>query len=500
MLKKIRITLALIMFVGITMLLLDFTGTLHHWLGWMAKVQLLPAVLACNFVIVAALIVLTLVFGRIYCSVICPLGVMQDIIGWLHRKTNKKHRYKFTTPPQVLRYVFLAIFVAALIVGVPAVVMLLAPYSSYGRMVTNMLQPLYIMANNGLAAIAEHYESYAFYSVDVWMRSLPALIVAVVSFVFVFVLMWFGGRAYCNNICPVGTVLGFLARLSILKIRFDKDKCINCGMCTKSCKAQCIDSQNQKIDYSRCVTCGTCIGSCKKKALVYAVAKKNANPATPHEEEGIDKNKRAFLIGGAIMTGTALLAQEKKKVDGGLAVIEDKIAPARKCDLVPPGAKGIANLRQHCTACQLCIAECPNRVLRPSGSLDNFMQPVMSYERGYCRPECTRCSELCPTGAIKPIEAPQKASTQIGHAVWLKQNCVVLSDSVECGNCARHCPSGAISMEPVESLQKKGSSTVPVVPIINVERCIGCGACEYVCPSRPHSAIYVEGHEQHREI
>lgn len=498
MLRKIRIALALVMFVGITMLFLDFTGTLHRWLGWMAEVQLLPAILACNFIVVAALVVLTLVFGRIYCSVICPLGVMQDCIGWLHRKIDRKHRYKLATPPQALRYVFLAIFVAALVVGVPAVVTLLAPYSSFGRMAANLLQPLYIWVNNGLAAIAEHYESYAFYSVEVWMRSLPALIVAAVSFALVFVLMWFVGRAYCNSICPVGTVLSLLARLSILKVRFDKDKCINCGACTKSCKAQCIDFKNHKIDYGCCIACGTCLGSCKKKALVYSVASRKASSHSADAE--VDSGKRAFLVGSAIMTATALLAQEKKKVDGGLAVIEDKVAPVRTTPLVPPGAKSLAHLRQHCTGCQLCVAACPNRVLRPSSELEHFMQPVMSYEHGYCRPECTRCSEVCPTGAIKEVVAPQKTAIQIGHAVWSKKNCVVLTDHVECGNCARHCPAQAISMEPVENLKDSKSGSVPVVPIINIERCIGCGACEYVCPSRPYSAIFVEGHEQHRDI
>ena len=95
MLRKIRIILASIFFAGVTLLFLDFTGTLHAWLGWMAKVQLLPAVLALNFVTVAILLLITLLFGRVYCSVICPLGVMQDIISWIHGKTKKKNRFRF---------------------------------------------------------------------------------------------------------------------------------------------------------------------------------------------------------------------------------------------------------------------------------------------------------------------------------------------------------------------------------------------------------------------
>ena len=120
----------------------------------------------------------------------------------------------------------------------------------------------------------------------------------------------------------------------------------------------------------------------------------------------------------------------------------------------------------------------------------------MSYERGYCRPECHHCSQVCPSGAIRPIGHAAKASTQIGHAVWIKDNCVVLTDGVSCGNCARHCPSGAIMMVPLDP----DDDTSPMVPAVDRSRCIGCGACEYVCPARPFSAIYVEGHEQHQEI
>ena len=499
MLRKIRITLALIFFVGITLLFLDFTGTLHLWLGWMAKVQLLPAVLALNLVVVAALVVLTLIFGRIYCSVVCPLGVMQDVIAWLHRKTAKKHHYRLTKAHNWLRYGVLALFVACIIVGVPALVVLLAPYSSYGRIASTMLQPLYILANNGLAAIAEHFDSYAFYSVDTWLRSLPTLLVAVGTFVVIFYLAWTRGRLYCNSICPVGTVLGFLSRFSLLKIHFKEDKCIDCGQCAKNCKAQCVDYKNHRVDYSRCVSCGTCLTKCKKKALVYGLINKSEESKAP-QSPAVDKSKRAFLLGSTLAAGTALMAQEKKKVDGGLAEIEDKAIPTRNTPLVPPGAKGVWHLAKHCTACQLCVAECPNQVLRPSTDLERFMQPEMSYERDFCRPECVRCSEVCPTGAIEPITRADKTAIQVGHAVWIKENCVVLTDHVSCGNCARHCPAGAISMEPVESLGDGKSDIVPIVPIVNTERCIGCGACESVCPARPFSAIYVEGHEQHRLI
>ena len=191
-----------------------------------------------------------------------------------------------------------------------------------------------------------------------------------------------------------------------------------------------------------------------------------------------------------------VLKAQEKKVDGGLAAIEDKKIPERSTPLTPPGSLSARNMAQHCTACQLCVSACPNQVLRPSADLRKLMQPEMSYERGYCRPECTKCSEVCPAGAIRPITKADKSSVQIGHAVWVKKNCIPLTDGVQCGNCARHCPTGAIQMVP--SIPEDKDS--PKIPVINVERCIGCGACENLCPARPFSAIYVEGHERHRII
>jgi formate hydrogenlyase subunit 6/NADH:ubiquinone oxidoreductase subunit I len=210
----------------------------------------------------------------------------------------------------------------------------------------------------------------------------------------------------------------------------------------------------------------------------------------------VGSSRRNFLTTTIAIGTTTVLHSEEKTVDGGLAVITDKKIPVRKTQLVPPGAISLRHLTKHCTGCQLCVAACPNGVLRPSSDLDTLMQPRSSYERGYCRPECTKCSEVCPAGAIIKLDRSEKSSVQIGHAVWVKNNCVPLTDGVECGNCARHCPVSAIQMIPSD----KDNPDSPKIPVVNDERCIGCGACENLCPARPFSAIYVEGHENHRII
>ena len=522
MLRRIRTTLALVVFVLITLLFLDVTGTLHKYFGWLASIQFWPALLALHVGVLALLVVLTLVFGRIYCSIICPLGVMQDVVSRLHG-IRKKNRFTYSKEKRWLRYTVLAVFIVSALAGVNAVVSLLAPYSSYGRIAGSLMKPVYEAGNNVLAAIAESVNSYAFYSVDVWLKSLPTLIVASVTLVVIAVLAWRGGRTYCNTICPVGTILSFLARFSWFKVRIDGSKCVNCGLCTKNCKASAIDFKNHKIDYSRCVVCGDCIGKCHKGAISLSsrradkrtsrqVNKQTSGQADKRTSQNADsanllvnssagvlstnESRRSFLLGVAVAATGAALAQEKKKVDGGLAAIEDKVAPKRLTPLTPPGSLSAQHFARHCTACQLCVSTCPNGVLRPSTDLSTFMQPTMSYERGYCRPECTKCGKVCPTGAIKPITRAIKSATQIGHAVWVKKNCVPLTDGVECGNCARHCPTGAITMIPLNPKDERS----PKIPAVNEARCIGCGACENLCPARPFSAIYVEGHEVHREV
>ena len=497
MLRRIRLIVALVFFILITLLFLDFTGTLHGWFGWLAKIQFLPAVLALNVGVILLWVVLTLVFGRVYCSVICPLGVFQDVVSWFSgRRKKKKYRFSYSPAVSWLRYGVLGVFIIAMIAGIGSVVALLAPYSSYGRIVSNLFAPVYQWGNNVLAYFAERSDSYAFYETSVWLKSLPTFIIAAGTFVVLVVLAWRNGRTYCNTICPVGTVLGFFSRYSLFRPEIDAEKCTNCSLCSRKCKAACINYKDHRIDYSRCVTCMDCIDSCKHGAISYKYRFGKKEIKETSETGNTNNARRSFLTGmGLVLVSSAVKAQEKK-VDGGLAVILDKKVPARMTPLVPPGAKGLRNMRTHCTGCQLCVSVCPNQVLRPSTKLETLMQPEMSYERGYCRPECTKCSEVCPAGAILKLTPADKSVTQIGHAVWVEKNCVPLRDKVACGNCARHCPTGAITMVPSDADDADSLK----IPVVNVERCIGCGACENLCPARPFSAIYVEGHEQHRTI
>lgn len=473
-LRVLRVVLASVMLIGLMWLLVDSTGVLPRYLGWMAKVQFLPAVLStfvafslASFLVVAAILVVTWLFGRVYCSVICPLGIMQDVYAWLGgRKWLKRisrrfgpNRWQYEGGHPKLRNAILIVFCVLLVFWHP-IASIIAPYSAFARMI---------------ASFAGKASGWT-------------LGVSIVLFVIISLWAFFKGRAWCNTICPVGTTLGAVAKHSVFRPTIDKEKCTGCRACERNCKAQCIDIQTHSVDGSRCVDCFDCLENCRAGAMNFGLnTQKTPNaPKTP-----TDSSRRSFLtmLGALAATG---VASAQHKTDGGLAIIEQKRVPERSVPLRPAGSMSLRRFTQLCTSCQLCVTACPEHVLRPSGDLSTLMQPEMQFDKGYCLTGCTRCSSVCPTGAILPITKEEKTTYQIGHAVWIRENCVVETDGVSCGNCARHCPTGAILM--VENEQGR------LIPAVDTEKCIGCGHCEYVCPSRPFSAIYVEGHLQHRKI
>ena len=464
MLRKIRITLAAIVFILCAALFLDGSGTVSSWFGWLAKFQFLPALLALNLAVVIVLIVLTLIFGRAYCSVICPLGIMQDGISHISSmRKGKKARFRWSPEIKWLRYSVLALFIIALVTGLTSVAALLAPYSAFGRIATSLVRP-----------------------------ALPTAIIAGVTLLVVGVLAWIGGRTYCNTVCPVGTVLSFFSRFSLLRPVIDADKCRDCHACEHKCKASCINIDNHEIDYSRCVDCFNCLDSCKFGALKYRMAwnrKACGASGTAQDNAG----RRAFISSSVIAATAIALKAQEKKVDGGYAAVTAKKAPERTNPIVPFGAVSLKHFHQHCTGCQLCVSQCPNDVLSPSTSLERLMQPEMSYENGWCRPECTKCSEVCPAGAILEITPEEKTAIHVGTASVDLDLCVVNRDNVNCGNCARHCPAGAIKMV----MKNPDDENSLRIPTVLEDRCIGCGACEFLCPSRPYSAIHVNGRIDH---
>lgn len=493
MLKKIRVGVSLAIFVLITFYFLDFAELLPLKFNFLAEIQFLPALLSLNALVLVALVVLTLVFGRVYCSSICPMGVYQDVVAWLSKKVpkklrKKKRRYSYSPAKNILRWVILGATLAAFLFGFTFLVGLLDPYGAYGRMVTHIFRPAYLAGNNVLQTIFTSFENYTFYKVGIYGLGVFAFVVALITMLVIGFLAWKNGRTYCNTVCPVGTTLGILSKFSLFKIQFVEKNCNSCGLCSMNCKASCIDSNKMQIDHSRCINCFNCIEVCNHSAMKYAPVSFKKNESVKSAE--IDKSKRRFLSATVATTvaATGMLAQKTVGVD-----LKKEVK--RQHPIAPPGALSVDNLRDKCISCHLCVSKCPSHVIKPAFleyGLAGMMQPKLYFDHGFCNYDCTVCSDVCPSGAILPLSKEEKHTTQMGKVQFIIENCIVYYDETNCGACSEHCPTQAVSMVPY-----KGSLTIPHT---ETAICVGCGGCEYVCPAVPYKAIYVEGVSVHNTL
>lgn len=496
-LKKLRIFLSLLFFIIIAVLFLDFTGMIYGPASHaVLHLQFVPSLImfaatgaatALGFVII---IILTLLFGRIYCSTLCPLGTLQDVFSFLAKKLSpRKIIYKYKKPFNLLRYGLTAVVILSLLTGSILAVSLLDPYSVFGKIFHNLFSPVVVLANNIASKALTYADVYGLAPVKWVPFNTAAIIVALVWVLGLLILSVKKGRLYCNTICPVGTVLGVFARYSLFRIRLDKTKCNSCGKCSAVCKAECINPKDQSLDFSRCVGCMNCLAPCPEGGVKFRPFWKkdevNISDYDPGKREFIMKT--GLLLAASLDTTRFLSPNNDKKKE----IIPATVPINRQHPVTPPGALGQARFNSLCTACHLCVSACPTQVLQPTYFLygiTGFLQPRMDYITSFCNFECTLCGEVCPTGAILPLKKEEKKLIQLGKSNFVKENCIVYTKNTACGACSEHCPTKAVNMVPY-----KDKLTIPEV---NNKICVGCGACEYACPTDPKS-IYVEGNVVH---
>jgi len=501
-LKKLRVFVSLFIFLLTAFLFLSFdpdSKFVKSLSGYILFLQFVPsavkffylfALASIGFIVV---IVLTILFGRVYCSTICPLGTLQDIIGFLSKKINKKKYYGFSKPHNILRYSILSATLISLIAGFIILLNLLDPYSNFGKIFTLLIKPVLITLNNLAASSLENLNLYIIDPAEFkgiqWLGIIyPVIFLAVVGW-----LSFKYGRLFCNTICPVGALLGFISKFSFYKISAESESCRGCRLCERACKAGCIDKNNKEIDFTRCVGCYNCFTVCPKDKIRFVRAK--PKEIKPRSISSIDNSKRNFIknsIGSLFsLAGFSLIQIIPKK--------ESKIPVYRSYPVSPPGSKSLEHFTDTCTACHLCVSACPTQVLQPSFLEYGFLgilQPVMDYKTSFCNFECTVCTEICPTGAILPLRLEKKKLTQLGKAKFVKENCVVFTENTACGACSEHCPTKAVKMIPYVPENNPLLKNLHL-PEVNDEYCTGCGACEYACPTKPYKSIYVEGNPVH---
>lgn len=429
----------------------------------------------------------TLLFGRIYCAMWCPLGVLMDFSAWLARRTGKKRKLSYRAGRPKLRASTVLICGVGLLAGTAVPLAFLDPYSIFGKITAATLRPLFTWANHLVATTG--FLNPISVSPVAWVTTgvaLGLLALVVISAVF-------RGRLWCNTVCPVGALLGFFSRKSWFRLQIANEACVGCSMCERVCPAQCIDFRNHKIDHSRCVMCLDCVTSCKRSGISLThkhrpVEKIAVDPVIDADTPGSPVASRRIFLTSTIGIPAITLAENKIGKRG--------TRDARA--VLPPGAKSLAHFQSHCTACHLCVANCPDQVLRPSitqHGLAGFLQPFQDFTVSFCSYNCSNCSQICPTGAIQPLTIPERRIVRTGLAHFDQDLCIVKTKGTPCGACSEHCPTQSCHMVPWEK-----NLTIPEV---DPDLCIGCGGCEFICPVRPNRAIYVSGlpvHERAKEL
>jgi ferredoxin len=494
-LRRTRIVISAVIFFCFFMIFTDLRHVIPTgYAGKLLFLQFIPSFIKTYFLGSVAtvgfviILVLTLVTGRTYCSFLCPLGIGQDIFSRIGGRIRRKfRRFGYKKPFTILRYSILGItLIVTMIYGIYALT-LLDPYSIFARFMTYFAKPAVTFLNNQLSNLLGKFDIYSLNNIPIKGFKLFSYTVPLAFFILVGTLSLIKGRLYCNMICPVGTLLGFISKISVFRIRFDESACTRCGRCAVGCKSSCIDFIKYDIDVSRCVDCFNCINVCPDKALSYSPVR------ILRKEYETDESKRRFVASSVMfLLGLPylVLGQDKPapKPKMKSTVRENKTYP-----VCPPGAGSIQDLNKWCTACSLCITACPNSVLQPAVKqygLTGLMQPVMDYHKSFCTYNCTACTEVCPTGALKPLALEAKKLTQLGKAVFIKDNCIVKTEKTACGACSESCPTKAVYMVAYEGNL--------LIPELNNDICVGCGHCEFACPTTPYKAIFVDGNEVHK--
>lgn len=509
-LKPLRVLVSLAFLALTAALFVDVQGLLPA--GFRDRVlylQLVPSLIrflegpgwgAAGFVLVLAT---TVLFGRVYCSSVCPLGTIQDLIAWFsgrRRRNPKSVRYRYAPPHTRLHLGILVATLASALGGSLALLVLLDPFSLFGRTAAILLQPAVAAGNNLTARGLESWGVYGLAPVTWGWAGAGALAATTALLLLVVILAARRGRLFCNSLCPVGALLALVSRLSLYRIRIEQARCNTCAQCSVVCKAQCIDLKHKRVDFSRCVACFDCIPACPESGIGYrAPWARTAGPPTPpppppssHRPE-----RRRRLLLGIALAWTAGLGLGRPRGRAAALTTEaprnlrpSKVPVAKTQAVAPPGAGSGARFNTTCTACYLCVSACPTRVIQPAllaYGPRGLLQPSLDFGVGFCTHSCVRCGEVCPTGAIRHLAVEAKKRVRTGHVHFIEDNCVVVTDRTACGACAEHCPTRAVFMVPYDEDPRL------TVPELDPEVCVGCGACEHACPVWPHKAIYVDG-------
>ncbi len=423
------------------------------------------------------LAMLTAICGRVYCSWLCPLGVLQDVLDWCNRWTFHRGRrnYPVQANHRTLRIVILTVLAVLYLTGLALPLGLAEPYTLFGRIAGGIFRHL-----TGWINTAALHLPLEVPPVNAGMAAYMALAGGILLGLCGLVV-W-KGRIFCNTVCPAGTLLAGIAANSGRLLAINAPNCVQCGQCAKVCKAGCIDFAAHQIDFERCVMCLNCTAVCPQSAIELVSRRTlRAGLTNSTEAPAQPDRRRALLAFGAAGAGALAASQ---------LVVRN--VPIPEGAIAPPGAGSVQDFLARCTGCGLCMVNCRGKVLQPAlgeYGLRGWLLPTLKFDGlhpGKCEYECNNCTRSCPTGALRHLTLRQKQRCRLGLAEYDKNICIAYVEGEPCGACAEHCPTGALRMV-------DGPHPGATIPQLIPELCIGCGNCQYACPVTPIAAIRIRG-------
>ncbi len=431
---------------------------------------LMPAALVVSLVIVG----LTLAFGRVFCGWICPVGTLHHAASWatLRLRRGGYHKVNRWRSHFRLKYLLLVALLVAALAGT-SILGLLDPLSLATRSFAAGLLPA---GSTLLSAEGSRPRTFT----GAWLTA--GLFLGLLA-----ANRWIA-RWWCRALCPLGGLLGLAARAAIFRIAVDPDKCNACHRCVRDCQGA--DEPFAKHRVSECHVCLNCIPACPEDAIAYRPFAPAAAPAG-----GVDLPRRQLL--GAALVGAAIVP-----------LFRVSTAEASPEAIRPPGALPEDAFLARCVRCGACVNACPTSALQPSlttAGLEGLYTPVLVPRRGWCEPSCTRCGEVCPTGAITaltpetkgwnqgPAQANAAGPVKIGTAFFDWGRCLPWAMATPCVVCEEVCPTSpkAVTLEPAEVVRSDGRTVRVSRPRLDPDRCVGCGLCEAKCPVAAPAAIRV---------